>query len=730
MATELEAIALRRSRARACRSTGLVVLVLSLLVAASPAAASGRKNSMLLTIAARTCPSYTAIAANRARNNIMESLRDLGPDTTYSAGQPIDPQTEQSTQPLCTPLPNWRFTLGTGYITRAVTGPWGALSIVTNPFSTNIVTQAQTPLLDTHGHPTGKMLAGATTITLTPQQADLAARGNSLWIQGGTPADPILNQPYPGQYGFGALRCAIDNLNGDNVEWIGYPSDITHVFCYAYYVKPPPTSGTVIVRKVVDAPAGTSNTFSFDGNISYNTPNGDFDLAVVNNQPAQQTFYRGATGSGDPPWTVNELPSPNWELESLSCVSQSGGSTTAISGASASITLAGGDTVTCTYTDRFALPKGTLTVSKVTHGGVGTFDFDVTPGDTHLTATTTQPEIAVNADQGPLTLAPGSYTVTETLPSSSAGHWSVDGADCNGQTTTGSASATVDLPTGGSALCTFSNTFTPDGAIAISKVTHNGTGTAGFVISPLAPPAVQYFQSATTTAAGVAAKATGDSTATLPLGSYAIDETAPAGSELTSIVCNGALVPFSQGRAIVELTPAQPKAHCVYTNTLDVPVPPVPPVTPGTVTPTPAADPSANLSVTKTASATTVAPGQTITYNIAVTNHGTGNAYEVVLGDELPATLDLVDVKSERGRCTTARPIVCQLGTIEPHQTVTATVTVTVAATAPAGAIRNVAAVGTASSDAVLSNNVEGATVDVKAAAVTKKPTPRPHFTG
>jgi hypothetical protein len=49
-------------------------------------------------------------------------------------------------------------------------------------------------------------------------------------VQGGTPADPILGQRYPGVYGFGALRCAIDNLNGDNVEWILFPFGVEHVF--------------------------------------------------------------------------------------------------------------------------------------------------------------------------------------------------------------------------------------------------------------------------------------------------------------------------------------------------------------------------------------------------------------------------------------------------------------------------------------------------------------------
>ena len=169
--------------------------------------------------------------ANRARNDIQESLEDLGPDTTYSAGQPIDPAKEAADQPNCTPLSDWRFTLGQGYRSRAVSGPWGSLSIVTNPYVTDIVTLPQTPLLDPAGSPTGQSIAGAVTIELTQAQLDRAVQANSLWIQGGTTSDPILNLVYPGQYGFGALRCAIDNLNGDNVEWISYPAGANHVFC-------------------------------------------------------------------------------------------------------------------------------------------------------------------------------------------------------------------------------------------------------------------------------------------------------------------------------------------------------------------------------------------------------------------------------------------------------------------------------------------------------------------
>jgi hypothetical protein len=44
----------------------------------------------------------------------------------YRAGQPIDPAIESANQPNCSLLPDWSFMLGTGYASRAVSGPWGS----------------------------------------------------------------------------------------------------------------------------------------------------------------------------------------------------------------------------------------------------------------------------------------------------------------------------------------------------------------------------------------------------------------------------------------------------------------------------------------------------------------------------------------------------------------------------------------------------------------------------
>src|SRR5262249_29804141 len=138
-----------------------------------------------VTFAARVCENYTDIFANLNRNNILESLKDLGPDSQYApggqfSGQLVNPAAESiPRQDRCVPLAGWRFSLGRGHWVRAVSGPWGSLAIVLEPFTSRIgtiVTQASTPELNDTGGPTGLALAGATTITLN--SAELAQAGN------------------------------------------------------------------------------------------------------------------------------------------------------------------------------------------------------------------------------------------------------------------------------------------------------------------------------------------------------------------------------------------------------------------------------------------------------------------------------------------------------------------------------------------------------------------------
>ena len=95
---------------------GLVLM--APLGAASAAVPAADVDGLLVTYVARSCDDYTDVMANKARNNIMESLRDLGQDTVYAPSDPVEATVEDnvpSQRDGCEPLADWRLTLGTGH---------------------------------------------------------------------------------------------------------------------------------------------------------------------------------------------------------------------------------------------------------------------------------------------------------------------------------------------------------------------------------------------------------------------------------------------------------------------------------------------------------------------------------------------------------------------------------------------------------------------------------------
>lgn len=683
---------------------GAVALVAVISAAFSASSAEAAGNRYLVTYAARTCPSYTAITANRARNDIQESLRDLGPDTLYSDGQAISPALEEAGQPTCTPITDWPFTLGPDYITRGSIGPWGALSIIRNAFSTPINTLASTPLLDVTGAPTGRDLAGAVTVQLTDRQADLAASVQRLWVQGGIPSDPVMNQTYPNRYAFAALRCSIDNLNGDNVEWIAFPSGVTHVFCYAYYVTPPPTSGTIIVRKAVAGDDAYPNNFNFQGNISYD-PAGRFSIDARPGVPGSDTFYRAQTTGDDTTWRFREIAQPNWDLESLSCVSASQQSQTTVDLAqgSVAVNLAAGDTVTCTYVDRFTPPPAGLSISKTTLGGVGRFDYELTRSGDRVagaSATTTTPGTPTAATPT-ISAAAGSYSLRETAPQSSSGRWNTVSVYCNGQRQEDPDDVRLRLVSGSGTACEFTNEFIPKGALKIRKTTLGGTGNTGFVITPKGTPGVSYMQNATTSRAGEAALATGDDTSDLPFGRYVIQETTTSdksdgGWRLVGVTCDGDVTPFEQGRAEVELTRANPEVDCSFVNEF---------VPTGTVDAAGevAVNPKTNISVTKRTRNPRPQLGRSVVYDITVRNTTAIDAQNVYATEQRQRNFVILSTRPSRISCK-RRPIAtCRIGTLKPGQSVKLSVRVLADRQ---GFFLNTVAVGTSTDETRLRDNM------------------------
>jgi hypothetical protein len=702
--------------------------------AQQPPNPDGQGTDHFVTFAARVCDSYTDISANRARNNIQESLKDLGPDTNYPPGERVNPDREEEGQPNCRPLPDWRFTLGTGIAANPVFGPWGKLSVVSNPYSTSIVTLPEINDRNKHGHIVGRKLQGATAVELTQSQLTRSAAGN-LWLQGGTPTDPVLNAQFPNEFGFGALRCATDNVNGDNVEYIQFPDNVEHVYCFAYYVQPPPTSGTIKITKHVSDPPNASQTFTFEGSVSYTTDH-RFQLEVRNGADDSETFYRAATAPGEPPWTVEEIVPPGWRLTDLTCTSSRSVVTRdPANPAKVSISLVAADTVHCTYTDALVPPPGRLLLNKLTRDGVGTFPFTVHDLDGDVVvrtqATTTSPDVVAPAAANPISLDPGTYLISEELPTSNSGRWEQVAAGCRAESVSprarGSESLRVQISSSQGQVCQFENRFIPDGRITILKTTLGGTGTTGFIVTPVDDPATQFRKVATTTSEGDPTRARGDSTRRLPLGRYLVQETGTVsnGDEewaLTSVNCGGRLKPFEEGKVVVELTADNPTRVCRFVNqasSVTPPEPPEPEPTPTPPTPSPLPPPvdpgtpgapQPELVVTKRALRSSVRVGSTVTYLITVRNTGPVPAEEVWVGDAPGRRGQLVSARASRADCDDLVPVRCSVGTLAGGAQVT--IRVRLRATA-AGLLRNLAVAGSGTDEVRLANNVAAARVRV-----------------
>jgi uncharacterized repeat protein (TIGR01451 family) len=717
-------------------SAGALVAILGLLLCpVAGAQVSGDQSAdRWVTIAARECDSYTDIRANLARNDIMESLQDLGKDTLYEPGDLVDPRIEAVGQPKCRPVVGWRFTFGESYVSRAVSGPWGALSIVTDPDAQQPVTKDSVPAKDFDGNPVGggAKIDGAVTVGLNRDQVDRAA-ANRLWIQGGTPEDPVLysDPQFAGRYGFGALRCAIDDLNGDNVETIQFPAGARHVFCYAYYVTPPPSSGTIVIRKQVQGSGDAAETFAFRGNVSYE-PGGAFELSASDGNPGSTEFLRGETRPGDAPWTVVEDAQDGWSLTSLSCTSASSTTTTDLAARSVQINLTAGDTVTCTFTNRLTPPAGALVLRKVTEDGTGSFPFSIRDADGDVVARRT---LTTRAPGGlgavrVIKLEPGRYTIRERRPATGQGIWRLSGVRCNGARRDPRQPVTVEITAGRGAVCTFTNRLDHPGQINIAAVTINGLGRAGYLVTRAGERAAPRVQFATTRRQGRTAPASGESTHGLPFGRYVIRETAAAAGEravwsLIAVSCNGRILPFEQGRVTVELTRTTPRQDCTFVNLRQrAPVPPPEPEPTPTPTPGPAPEPFGpspspvpvpggsppDLALDKRQVASTGGQAPILTFLLRVTNRSDVGATRVVVADRLAAGTALVSADPSQGRCLTrgARLLMCTLGDLAPGASASIRVRVQ---HFDAGAGVNVAVVGAGSPEEVLRNNVAAARI-------------------
>jgi uncharacterized repeat protein (TIGR01451 family) len=154
-------------------------------------------------------------------------------------------------------------------------------------------------------------------------------------------------------------------------------------------------------------------------------------------------------------YTVAELVPAGWALTGLSCVDPSGGTTT--SGATATVALAAGETVTCTFTNTKA---GKVIVKKVMQGGTDTFSFTGTPNGS----------IAANNGTISADVAPGLYASTEDAKAG----WTLASISCDDVQQTpssgnvGTRTANFNVSAGETVTCTFTNVEAPS-SIVVTK---------------------------------------------------------------------------------------------------------------------------------------------------------------------------------------------------------------------------------------------------------------------
>lgn len=548
------AAAPRPATAPVVGATGHAAVTAPAPVSATPGkVATQATGDYKLTLVARYCPdspgnAYLNVRANRARNNIMQTLKDLGPDSNYnnSMNPPVNPTNEDAApQDVCSPMPaGFPVTVGrtpSGFAPQPVNGSGSPyLGKVTSPNTQRVL--ASTPLLNDQGQPTGQSIAGAVTYDMT--DADMAATGNqSFWVMGGTAANglgDLTGDFAPDNLQFAALRCNIDALNGDNVEWVRYNSNQRHAFCYAIYIQddePLPTPGQITIRKSAAGSGGIS--FGFEGDISFN-PGGTFSL-----QDGQAFSETRAPGE----WYVTENALPDgWELSGIDCTTDGGSSVvTDLGQRRVDITLTEGGEVDCTYTNTPIPPPAKLVVEKATYGATGAFPFTITPP----TEPVETPTLTTTSDQGEdpasYEISPtesGTYEIAEELPDSPNGTWELTEVSCvdeNGDEvpTTGTGlTRELAIADGQEVRCTFINTFTPRGSLIIRASTVGGSNAAINYTNLVAdgdgacdfrtdPPFV-YSQDADTVGQGTNfVTATGDSMSDQPIQTYCIAGTRP-----------------------------------------------------------------------------------------------------------------------------------------------------------------------------------------------------------
>lgn len=220
----------------------------------------------------------------------------------------------------------------------------------------------------------------------------------------------------------------------------------------------PPPPGTIVVEKITEGGIGT---FAFDTD-GLGEP---FTLATtVAGEPAATTFSGLEPGVYGVAEDTAKLPA-GWRLRGVACVSDMQEAEAAAAIDPAEITLRGGETVTCTFTNTFAsvpppppTPGGRIVVVKETlpDGADQAFTFTASWSTAGFT-------LADGQSSSSGELSAGTYSVAEQLPAG----WTQQSASCSD----GSPVGAIALAAGETVTCTFVNSRTEVAGIQVTPTT-------------------------------------------------------------------------------------------------------------------------------------------------------------------------------------------------------------------------------------------------------------------
>jgi len=301
--------------------------------------------------------------------------------------------------------------------------------------------------------------------------------------------------------------------------------------------------------------------------VSKHTVGGDGTFSFSGPQDFQITTTSGAGGPFALPnlapgiYAISESVPADWQLSGIACADPTNDTTT--SGSTATIHLAPGETVACTFTDT---RQASVIVEKQTLGGDGAFAFTGSQSFSITTTTGNGKNTTAFAS-----VVPGvPLSIVESVPTG----WTLVSAACRdgssgaplGSPITNGVSVT---PAAGQAIvCSFGDT---KGATlrVFKNAVPQGTQTFAYTLTGPTPPPQGF--SLVDDGSGGNSKAFTD----LPAGDYTVTEASVPGWINTGITCSDVVEPDLGRRTTIDRTAVSATAHlrfgqsvdCTFTNT-------------------------------------------------------------------------------------------------------------------------------------------------------------------